>query len=886
MRSLESDDLIRLRPTVALYADQEERVFLRDGAMTIALPSVGAGRYLSLVDLLRAGPAPVSVVEERLDVSPAEARSWLEALTDLLVTREARKGPHAVATEGGSEPLSVVLYCRTDSPFGLHIATALKAHGVAVDIAVARAAASTPVPGPAIRRLWQGDSQAPVRGLGADTVPVGAGTSSAPAGQRALALVALDGVAASDALAIADDLWRRGVPALYAASAGAGQVGPLAVPGASACFRCARETIDWPRHVPVAAAVSDAFVANQNFADSTELPAASLRQLAARVAYEVTSFRDAPESVTLAGAVEAVGRSGIERRWVRRRSDCSVCAAQQAPTAARATLAADFATVRSQFLLPTESGIRRASEYKKVIVVGGGTAGFLTALTLRACRPELDVTLIESSKIPVIGVGEATTSELPPFLHRVLGFDVQDFYAEVKPTWKLGIRFEWGHEQPFFNYPFDLGNTLEAMTYDGHLGNVSLLSALMAADRSPIVRDENGEYVSLMREVPFAYHLDNRRFVAYLKREALRRGIRYVDVELNGADVSPDHGEIRSLSAADGRSFTADLFIDCSGFRSWLLEDKLKSPFHSYSSTLFNDTAVVASRPHDGLVRPYTTAEAMENGWCWNIPQVDEDHRGYVFSSAFCSIEQAAAEMRLKNPRMGDYWTVKFRSGRHEHFWKGNVVAIGNSYGFVEPLESTAIQVIIYEAEMLARHLPAFKGDTTTIEGLNREVGSYWDYIRAFLGVHFKFNERFDNRYWRACRSDTVIDGANEVLAQYDATGPLVEGSAGVIRNRTLGGRTFNNFGFDMMLLGQGRRPRRMPRPVGSRAAFEARVAAYRRLSAAALPQAEALDVLLHRRPDLLDQFVNRGGWIDQFADRYRDLAPLRTSCASFQENT
>src|SRR5262249_6023498 len=194
--------------------------------------------------------------------------------------------------------------------------------------------------------------------------------------------------------------------------------------------------------------------------------------------------------------------------------------------------------------------------------------------------------------------------------------------------------------------------------------------------------------------------------VGYLGRRAREHGIGCIDAEIVDADLSEDGSSIESLVTSDGSRFKFDLYVDCSGFRSSLLEGKLRSSFISYDSSLFTDVAVVASIPHNGVIKPYTTAETMNSGWCWTIPHVEEDHRGYVFSSGFCAQDEAVREMRSKNPNMGDYWTVKFRSGRHEECWKGNVVAIGNSFGFVEPLESTAIQVIMKESILLTKYLP------------------------------------------------------------------------------------------------------------------------------------------------------------------------------------
>ncbi len=204
-----------------------------------------------------------------------------------------------------------------------------------------------------------------------------------------------------------------------------------------------------------------------------------------------------------------------------------------------------------------------------------------------------------------------------------------------------------------------------------------------------------------------------------------------------------------------------------------LLGGALDSPFISYNKSLFTDRAIVASVPNAGRLRPYTLAETMNHGWCWNIPTVEEDHRGYVFSSAFATVEEAAEEMRQRNPKMGDYFTVKFVSGRHDDFWKGNVVAIGNSYAFVEPLESTALHMAILQIEHLLEALPVRKHERGVQAALNRKVGDHWDYVRWFLALHYRFNNRLNTPFWQASRSDVDVSAYAELLDWFRERGPL-----------------------------------------------------------------------------------------------------------------
>ncbi len=494
--------------------------------------------------------------------------------------------------------------------------------------------------------------------------------------------------------------------------------------------------------------------------------------------------------------------------------------------------------------------------YRSVGILGGGTAGYLTALALRARLPDLDVTLIESSTIPVIGVGEATTPELLRLLHgrRFLSLDPIDFYRRVRPTWKLGIKFEWGRPGDyFFTFPFERGRLLESYLYRGHLNEQSLGAMLMSQDRVPVFALANGAYETHLGEVRFAYHLDNRRFVRYLSEEALRADVKHEDCIVTDATTSADGQEIDCLLTKDGRRLKFDLYIDCSGFRSLLMGDKLASPFLSYQSTLMTDSAIAAGVPHNGTVKPYTLAETMDNGWCWNIPFEDEDHRGYVFSSAFVSTDQAMDEMRRKNPGMHDPFVVRFKSGRHAHFWKGNVIAIGNAQAFVEPLESTAIHMMILELDMLTTHFPASRHDNAIKDKLNQRIGERWDSLRWFLGLHYKFNRRLDTPFWREANANTDISGAEERLALFRERAPLSYRAP--LFYPVLPPEFFSDdHAFDTILFGQQVEANLLPPE--DKAAWNVKAGALSRFAQHALGQREALE-LLRQRPEMLSEFIN-----------------------------
>lgn len=481
-------------------------------------------------------------------------------------------------------------------------------------------------------------------------------------------------------------------------------------------------------------------------------------------------------------------------------------------------------------------------------ILGGGTAGYLAALALRRKLPHLSVTLLESSDVPIIGVGEATTPLMPQFLHVDLGLDVHELFREVRPTFKLGIRFLWGAEgDGDFNYPFGPVHVLEPVVYGGDLRDCSLQSMLMTAGALPLY-DGDGR---LGTEV--AYHLDNERFVAWLQRKAAELGIRRIDARIEEVERSADGEEVRALIAGDGRRFSFDLYVDCSGFRSLLLEKTLGSPWRGFDGSLFTDRAVVAPVPHGGRVRPYTKAETMRAGWCWSTPQEDADHRGYVFASAFQTPEEAEAEMRAANPGMGPARLVRFRAGRHEHFFQGNVVALGNAYGFVEPLESTALHMLIREIGLLVRSFPLRLGERGFQALLNRKVGAWWDYLRWFLAIHYKFNRRVDSPFWRTCREEVDVSAHAELLAAFRERGPLSYDPAARAAF-DYPDPLWGPEGIDVLLLGQ-HVPARLPRPALPPSAWNERLRLARSVVARAEPQERALR-LLAERPDLLDRMV------------------------------
>jgi len=420
------------------------------------------------------------------------------------------------------------------------------------------------------------------------------------------------------------------------------------------------------------------------------------------------------------------------------------------------------------------------SPIRQIAILGGGSAGWLAAVTLKRKLPEVEVTVVQSPNVPVIGVGESTTAFIPHFLHKLIGLDRKQFYEQVQPSWKLGIKFLWGDPAvSHFHYPFDDVFTSEppgtnkrsAFFCLEEIGDPSHFYGLMNRDRSPCVRGANGSHVV---NEGFGYHIPNAPFLAYLQRKSIELGAMLIEGDVTAVPRREDGG-VEALELTDGRRVEADLFIDASGFPSVLLGRELEEPYLTYSNALYCDTAVIGSWQRDGTILPYTTAETMDHGWAWRIEFVDKVTRGYVFSSAFTDADTAAAELRAKNPELtGELRTLKFTSGRRQRYWVKNVAAVGNAAGFVEPLEATALHMILEQMLSLTLLLRETNGRPAerSIEKENLRYANLWDEVRDFLALHYKFNRWSGSAFWQHCRRETPLGAVEELVEFYRNAGP------------------------------------------------------------------------------------------------------------------
>jgi tryptophan halogenase len=450
----------------------------------------------------------------------------------------------------------------------------------------------------------------------------------------------------------------------------------------------------------------------------------------------------------------------------------------------------------------------------QVIVLGGGTAGLMAALSLRRMLPRLHVRVIHSADIGVIGVGEGTTPLFPNYLLGTLGMDPVRLYAEAQPVWKLGLRMLWGPRPEYF-YSFshqfdarwsDLPKSNGYYCQDDYVP-ADIPSALMAAGKTAS-RGANG----WPKFHPgYAFHIENERLVGYLTNRCREAGVAFTEGTVE--QVERGTAGVAALLLDTGERITGDLFIDASGFRSELLERTLEEPFESFNDVLFCDRAVIGgwTRTTEPIL-PYTTAETMDAGWCWQIEHEHFINRGYVFSSRFISDDEARAELLRKNPKItSEPRLVKFRAGRHTRNWVGNVVAIGNADGFVEPLEATAISIMIYSIQALIEVLREGTPTVGMVATYNSLVADVWKETRDFLALHYRFNTRLDTKFWQHCRENTPLGSVQPLVDFYQDSGPSMLG-------RHLLGHHDNIFGLDghlVMLIGQAvpHRSRHQPSP-------------------------------------------------------------------------
>jgi tryptophan halogenase len=407
----------------------------------------------------------------------------------------------------------------------------------------------------------------------------------------------------------------------------------------------------------------------------------------------------------------------------------------------------------------------------KIVIVGGGTAGWMSAALLaRACRGRVaEIELIESAEIGTVGVGEATVPPIQIYNH-YLDIDIRDFIQKTSATFKLGIEFkDWtrlGHR--YFHQFGPIGVELQGGIAFHHfwLKMRQMGEEIPLEEFSPNAMAAYNSRFTLGKgddpnPLAYAYHFDASLYAAFLRGYAETRGVKRQEGKIVSVQQHPENGFVTGLTLADGRQVKGDFFIDCSGFRGLLIEETLKTGYEDWTEWLPCDRAVAVPCAGTGRLEPYTRSTAREAGWQWRIPLQHRTGNGYVYSSHHISDEQAAETLlaNLDGKPLADPRFLRFTTGRRKKCWNKNVVAIGLAAGFIEPLESTSIHLIQTSLFRLLGQLPLPDFDRSTEEEFNRLCRIEMEHVRDFIILHYHAVERTDSDLWNHMRSMRVPEG-------------------------------------------------------------------------------------------------------------------------------
>jgi len=407
----------------------------------------------------------------------------------------------------------------------------------------------------------------------------------------------------------------------------------------------------------------------------------------------------------------------------------------------------------------------KRSQKLNIVILGGGTAGWMTAnlMAEKWKHHNISITLIESPSIGVIGVGEGSTPQLKTFFDKI-GVTEKQWMPQCNATYKNGILFKsWSTRPGFESYFHPFTSLIDAHTAPAFVYNTQyrrkgfdvdckpdrfFLSAQLAKQQKSPVAEFNFPF-----DIGYGYHFDAVLLGKYLGTVATEKGVEHISAQVTAVNLNDD-GNIQSLSLDDERVIEGDLFVDCSGFNSVLLQKKLKVPFISFKENLFNDSAVTISVPRKSQqqVNSQTISTAMKCGWVWDIPLTNRTGNGYVYSSEYCSAEQAEFELREKLSLIGEDIEVRhltMKVGRVEKHWHKNCVAIGLSQGFIEPLEATALHFVQESIEGFIDNYTEGGFTSSYQNNFNEKMNNRFDGIRDYIVAHYRLSSRDDTEYWR-----------------------------------------------------------------------------------------------------------------------------------------
>lgn len=423
----------------------------------------------------------------------------------------------------------------------------------------------------------------------------------------------------------------------------------------------------------------------------------------------------------------------------------------------------------------------------KVVIAGGGTAGWITAALLnKVLGKVIEITLVESAEIGTVGVGEAS---IPPILHLngALGISEKEFIKATGATIKLGIEFEnWRSQGHRYMHAFgEIGKDFPFCEFyhfwlKAHQAN----NAPDFWDFSLNYQAAKAHKFAHLKHIPntqlaglhYAYHFDATRYGEFLKGLAQSRGVKRIEGKIESVNQCHQSGHIRSLLLTNGEYIDGDLFIDCTGLRALLIEQTLNTGFEDWSHWLPCDSAIAVQSELAADAIPYTRSIARDSGWQWQIPLQHRVGNGIVYSSRFLS-DEAAKQQLLENlpaKPLTEPRVIKFKTGRRLKQWHKNVVSVGLSSGFLEPLESTSIHLIQSAAIRLIKFFPHQGIKQSLVDEFNQQSKTEFERIRDFIILHYKLTERDDSAFWRFCKGMDIPSSLKKKIELFKTSGKLI----------------------------------------------------------------------------------------------------------------
>ncbi|OGT56515.1 MAG: tryptophan halogenase [Gammaproteobacteria bacterium RIFCSPHIGHO2_12_FULL_63_22] len=424
---------------------------------------------------------------------------------------------------------------------------------------------------------------------------------------------------------------------------------------------------------------------------------------------------------------------------------------------------------------------------KRVLIVGGGTAGWMTAAFLsQALGKGVRIELVESDEISTVGVGEATIPPINNF-NTALGIDEDEFIKQTQATFKLGIQFKnWGALGDSYIHGFgtmghvtgvvDFHHYWLKMFQAGKVDRIEDYSInLLACEKNKFMRGTDKYPNSPLKDIGHAFHFDAGLYARYLRVYAEQHGVARTEGKIVGVQQHPESGFVTSVTMENGNVIEADLFVDCSGFRGLLIEQTLKTGYDDWSHWLPVNRALAVPCESVAPLTPYTRSTARSAGWQWRIPLQNRIGNGHVYCSDYISDDEAASVLmaNLDGKALAEPRPLRFVTGKRKKFWDKNVVAIGLSSGFMEPLESTSIHLIQKGVSRLVSFFPDKGFEQPDIDEFNRQSTQEFEQIRDFIILHYTATERDDTPFWNYCRTMPIPDTLQQKIDLFKSNGRL-----------------------------------------------------------------------------------------------------------------